>query len=376
MMKAIKLFLFSLLLSSATQFAWSQNTSYRTDPVKATFSSNAASEIVIISPEEFVDNNGTRGFKKVVNVNDQIELVGTIADEDGISLVLINDKPVQLIDQGYFKVQIPVFEGLKEIEIQVLDKKNNSTKKVIAVNVKEPIGTGDYYALLIGVNEYDDPNIADLDKPIADAGRLGSVLESYYTFPKENITYLENPTRTAIIDALDQLSQKLTREDNLLIFYAGHGYWDVDRKIGYWIPSNGSKTSTADWFRNTTLTDQLRTINTKHTLLIADACFSGSIFKSRSVFIGEDAVAIKKLYALPSRKAMTSGTLTEVPDQSEFLKYLTKRLEANSMEYLPAAELFASLRISVINNSDVIPQYGTIQKAGDEGGDFIFIKKN
>ncbi len=367
-------FSFSIMLFGFGLHA--QNASFRTEPVQAKFSSNAPSEINIIAPMEFASINASRGFKKVVNVRDQIELIGTITDEDGISLVLINDQPTTLLDKGYFKVQIPVVEGMKAIEIQVLDKKNNSTKKVMAVNVKEPIGTGDYYALLIGVNEYDDPNIADLDKPIADAKRLGTVLETYYTFPKENVNYLENPTRNEIVDALDQLSQKLTKEDNLLIFYAGHGYWDVERKVGYWIPANGKKTSTADWFRNTTLTDQLRTINTKHTLLIADACFSGSIFKSRSVFISDEEIAIKKLYELPSRKAMTSGTLTEVPDQSEFLKYLTKRLEDNLNQYLPAAELFSTFRMAVINNSSVIPQYGTIQNAGDEGGDFIFIRND
>jgi len=29
----------------------------------------------------------------------------------------------------------------------------------------------------------------------------------------------------------------------------------------------------------------------------------------------------------------------------------------------------------VINNSDALPQYGEIQNVGDEGGDFIFLKK-
>ena len=72
---------------------------------------------------------------------------------------------------------------------------------------------------------------------------------------------------------------------------------------------------------------------------------------------------------------MTSGTLTEVPDRSEFIKYLTKRLETNVEKYLPSAELFSSFRRAVINNSDVIPQYGTMQKVGDEGGDFIFIRR-
>ena len=85
--------------------------------------------------------------------------------------------------------------------------------------------------------------------------------------------------------------------------------------------------------------------------------------------------AINMLYELPSRKAMTSGTLTEVPDRSAFVRYLIDRLTENQEKYLTSEQLFSSFRMAVINNSDVVPQYGEIRNVGDEGGDFIFIKK-
>ena len=88
------------------------------------------------------------------------------------------------------------------------------------------------------------------------------------------------------------------------------------------------------------------------------------------------SLAINKKYEMSSRKAMTSGTLTEVPDRSAFLKYLVRRLEANTQKYLSVSTLFYSFEEAVINNSDVRPQYGTIQKVGDEGGEFIFIRKD
>jgi hypothetical protein len=70
---------------------------------------------------------------------------------------------------------------------------------------------------------------------------------------------------------------------------------------------------------------------------------------------------------------MTSGTLTEVPDQSVFLKYLRERLIENKEKFLSSEQLYSSLRLAVINNSNVIPQFGEIKDVGDEGGDFIFI---
>ena len=72
---------------------------------------------------------------------------------------------------------------------------------------------------------------------------------------------------------------------------------------------------------------------------------------------------------------MTSGTLKEVPDKSVFTDYFIKRLLENEKKYISSGELFGSFREAVLNNSPNIPQYGVIQDAGDEGGEFIFIKR-
>ena len=233
---------------------------------------------------------------------------------------------------------------------------------------------GDYHALLIAVNDYDDPNITDLDQPISDAGKLFDVLISDYLFDEVNVTFLKNPTREEIITALDRLEYTINESDNLLIFYAGHGYWDERTEKGYWLPSDSKQVNTANWIRNSDISGYIKGIKSKHTLLIADACFGGSIFKTRSAF-GNQAVAISRLNDFPSRKAMTSGTLKEVPDKSVFVEYLVKRLKENDQQYMPSEQLFYSFKPAVLNNSDNIPQFGEVQNTGDEGGDFIFIRK-
>jgi hypothetical protein len=237
-----------------------------------------------------------------------------------------------------------------------------------------PVGTGKYFALIIGINNYTDPMINQLDYCIRDAESFYNTLTSRYTFEKENVKFLKNATNSDIVSALDYFAKTVRPTDNFLIFYAGHGYWNNKSEIGFWIPSDAQKNSTLNWFRNSALRDYLREVNSKHTLLITDACFGGSIFKSRAAFM-DATVAVNKLYELPSRKAMTSGTLTEVPDQSAFLKYMIERLDKNSDKYLSSEQLFSSFRIAVINNSNVIPQFGEIKDVGDEGGDFIFILK-
>ena len=72
---------------------------------------------------------------------------------------------------------------------------------------------------------------------------------------------------------------------------------------------------------------------------------------------------------------MTSGALKEVPDESVFVKYLIRELKENQEKYLPSEILYGNFRTMVLNNSPNVPQYGTIQNVGDEGGDFIFVRK-
>lgn len=234
-----------------------------------------------------------------------------------------------------------------------------------------------YYALLIGIEEYQDENITDLNHPVTDAESIAEVLRNYYTFEKEDIRLLKNPSRSAIIESLDLLSNTITEKDQLLIFYAGHGIWDQKLNQGYWLPTNASSKNKAEWISNSTIRDYIGGINTKHTLLITDACFSGGIFKERDVQFNNGR-AILEMYKLSSRKAITSGTLKTVPDESVFLKYLSQRLIDNTSILLSAEELFNSFKIAVINNSKngQVPQYGAIYQAGDEGGDFIFLRKD
>lgn len=248
---------------------------------------------------------------------------------------------------------------------------------MVAVDLKKEgkvVTKGKYYALLIGVNDYDDPEILDLDEPLGDVLSMSEILANNYTFEKSDIRILKNPTRADMIVALDDLSASITEKDNLMIFYAGHGYYNEQTNQGFWLPSDAQKNNTANWFRNSTLTDYIGAIPSKHTLLVSDACFSGSIFKTRKAF-NNASMAYYRLNAVKSRKGMTSGTLNEVPDKSVFTRYLKTRLEENTNKYMSSEELFSSFKIAVMNNSKNIPQYGEIQNVGDEGGDFVFIKR-
>ncbi len=332
-------------------------------------------ELQIISP---VITEG----KQYISNESEINLIGRASDESSIASVIINSEIMEISEAGVFTAGLLLEPGDNVITVIVIDNKYNSLENKFVIEYSPPEPTladivnkeSKYYGFIIGVNNYEDPTILPLDNAISDAEKLYEILTSEYVFEKENVKFIKNANRRDIINSLDKFAEIVTPKDNILIFYAGHGWWDEDANIGYWLPSDARQNSKADWFRNSTLVDYLKAIQSKHTLLITDACFGGSIFKSRKAF-PEAEKAIQKLYELPSRKAMTSGQLTEVPDRSYFIRFLCERLTDNTEKYLSSEQLFSSIRMAVINNSDAIPEYGEIRNVGDQGGDFIFIRK-
>ncbi len=332
--------------------------------------------IEIISPRI---SPGTR-FQSILP---ELDLIGKVTDVSGVSFVSVNSEIRTITETGIFTTRLNLEPGENLFRIVAMDQKENLKEQYILIDYTPPVLTlaekitrdAIYYGLIIGIDKYSDGEIQDLDNPVNDAQKLYRTLTQKYNFSEEHVTFLKNATREDIITSLDKLGEVITPEDNLLIFYAGHGWWDTYANNGFWLPSDADRYVKTNWFRNSTLVNYLKEINSKHTLLITDACFGGSIFKTRSAF-GSREKAYEKLYELPSRKAMTSGNYTdEVPDRSSFTKFLIQRLNENKETYLSSEQLFSSFRLAVINNSDAIPMYGEIDKVGDEGGDFIFLKK-
>ena len=340
---------------------------------------NNPPEITLIEPE--LDNT----FANIDGESGKITIKGFVKDESIINTITVNNKEYPVNTNGYFKIYFDYSKETGNIKLSAKDNQLLATEEYInlkrSVKTNNPNNTSNsfneeskYYALIIGVDNYSNPSVHSLNGPIRDAERLKEILTDYYTFDEENITFLKNPTRQKLIIAFDNLGNELTENDNLLIFYAGHGYWDFDRKTGYWLPSDASIDNTANWFRNSTIKSYVASLETKNLLLIADACFSGGIFRTRGIF-KEAPTGIEELYTLPSRKAMTSGNLKEVPDESQFIKFLTQKLIDNQEKFITSEKLFNSFKEEVINNTENTPQFGTIKNSGDQGGDFIFIRK-
>jgi hypothetical protein len=311
--------------------------------------------------------------------NKKTVVEGYLEDLSEVKYLTINGLEIQVVKNKFLSVVDVLGNDLK---ITAIDKwgnisyreweiaQENNNEELPPVNLDN---VGNYFALIIGVNNYADKRIPKLDNPIRDGKALKNILVNGYTFESSNITTLENPDRKDIFKALQDIKSLVGKNDNFLLFYAGHGFFDREMDSGYWLPTDSEKDNKSEWISFDDVLNHIRSIGSKHTLVISDACFSGGFLKERNVELSDKAM--QDLYQVPSRRVITSGNLTTVPDESVFMKYLLKSLTENKDKYFTEENLFDKIKIPVLNNSETTPLIGVLSRTGDEGGNFIFIKR-
>lgn len=233
---------------------------------------------------------------------------------------------------------------------------------------------GRYYALVIGINQYS--HLPGLRTAENDARAVADILGKEYSFDAK---LMLNPTRAVILDTLNQYRKFLTAQDNLLLYYAGHGWLDEQADEGYWMPVDATKGSEVNWISNSTITSTIRAMRAKHVIVIADSCYSGKL--ARGLHISQKAPNyLARISQKKARVVLSSGGLEPVADSggkgshSIFASAFIEALSENN-DVLDGTSLFTRIRERVGWNADQTPEYANIHKAGHDGGDFLFVKQ-
>jgi len=253
------------------------------------------------------------------------------------------------------------------------------------VNTPDSIVQGEYRALIIGNNRYNDAagQWKPLNTAVSDADSVANMLQKEYGFTDVNI--LRDANRSEVLKALNELEARLNANDSVLVYYAGHGYLDESSSRGYWIPVDANSDDPASYLRNSTIRDEMSIIarKAKHTLLISDSCFSGSLLRRGGSPIVPKTTGsryYKKVANKKSVQIMTAGGVEYVDDDfrrsghSPFTYFLLNELKHNDKKMVTASEISSNVIKAVANNVSQLPESGVLQGAGDELGEFIFVR--
>ncbi len=246
-----------------------------------------------------------------------------------------------------------------------------------------------YRALTIGINRYnadEGTGWQTLQTARSDAEALSRTLRDSYGFQVQ--TLLDGKaTRGAIMSTLDELATESGEDDAVLVYFAGHGFYDEKLKEGYWIPADArrsvnGRTAKEDWLWNSTLTHLFGAANARHVLVLADACYSGALFRGDEPLAarGGNRNWYERAFAKRSRYLITSGGLEPVLDSgsghSIFAQQVLNYLAHGERDIFSANDLGIYLRENVARMTSQMVQMGPLPVSEHAGGEFVFVRRS
>jgi len=331
-------------------------------------------------------------------------LAGKVKAAGGLQSLAVNGREEVVDRDGLFKARVPL-KGTQEERIRLVAVDGAGRKATLEMIVPGRVhlsataadatgeirrlpfpaaSLGTYHALVVGNNEY--KGFKPLKTAVADAEAVAAVLRDRYGY---RVKLLRNATRLQILSELNDLRQRLTEKDNLLIYYAGHGELDQKNQRGYWLPVDAVPGNTANWISNIDLSDLLNLMAVKHLLVVADSCYAATLTRSSAGRLEpamtqeELARAVQSFASKRARMVLTSGGVEPVLDStggqhSVFAQIFLEILGSNDGVLL-GRDLFQHLQLRVhamAQRWDVpqVPEYSPIKYGGHEGGDFFFLR--
>lgn len=191
------------------------------------------------------------------------------------------------------------------------------------------------YALIFGIDNYD--NYSELVNPIDDGRTIELLLKEKYGFVTE---VMENATLQEINNKIyDYTARKYHPQDQLFIFFAGHGQFDETLNEGYVVASDSRKDDKGktSYLAHSLLRSSLDKIPCPHIFLTMDVCFGGTFDPKLSGVRADemtDEDADKKYLANKlikrTRKFLTSGSKDYVSDgiQGKHSPFAAKFIQA------------------------------------------------
>lgn len=319
-----------LLLLLASGLAHGQSFQGRTNNIRLDFTSaditNSFPVIKWITPSLEYTNSQRNDLVISAEVKSEVglkEIKFSVLDSDSSAREKIIEIESNAI-QHSFKQTLKLTDGQHVLKITATNIKGgqvSSTRTILvgkdAIADAISIDRKDY-AILFATDKYD--NWSDLVNPVEDANAIAAELKARYGFEVEVV---ENPSQEDVfIKIADYVQKKYKPQDQLMIFFAGHGYFDETFGEGFVVAKNSLENDKArtSYISHNRLRSVINNIPCEHVFLAMDVCFGGTfdpvIAKERGG-VYEDATQseflIRKL-SYKTRKYLTSGGKTYVSD--------------------------------------------------------------
>ena len=283
--------------------------------------------------------NRTRGIRREIHINTASVAVScTVTDSSGVSEVVVGGIATQR-QRNRFTAEVELTRGDNVIRIRAIDRLGNASDKEITIfrPYSDPIiRKGKDYALLLAVDDYE--HWTQLQKPVSDAEMIQHDLETLYGFQTRLI---KNPTQAGILKAIREYAEMdYSDDDQLFIFFAGHGHFDETFEVGYLVARDtqlpNEDVAMLSYVSHSVIRDIIDAMNCKHIFLVLDTCYSGTFdrliaMRGRAEDISQRRLAerdIDRIFQYTTRWYLTSGGKEIVYDESPFVHQFLEALRS------------------------------------------------
>jgi len=218
--------------------------------------------------------------------------------------------------EGNYSITLPLKAGKNSISIEAFNKTNTvlSVRESVTVDAKIKKRTPKIYAIVFGVNKFEQGNVSELKYSENDAKAIGKVIKNATKY-KTYVTYLtgKKATKEELLKAIDKIQKKAHLEDKIVFYISTHG--KAVRGNLYLVPQNNKRVK--NWLNFEEVFNKIQSIPALDQIFIIDACESGKASDIMSSVYDAKASVLAKQSGVHVLMATTKGTFAfENPDPS------------------------------------------------------------
>lgn len=304
---------------------------------------------------------------------------------DAVSYEYSNFKLVTTSNKKQFDItpiENPFHKFKKSKVLNVKGRRVGDESEVKDQEINGEDGLGVDRALIFATNVYD--SFSELVNPVLDASTIAEELQSNYYVQTELVI---NPTLKEAIEKIREYAKlNYGKNDNLIIFFAGHGIYDEVFKEGYVISRDSKSDDVAktSYLSHSNLRTMINNIPCNHILLVMDVCFGGTFdpliaAKGRAADLYAEvsnAEFIERKKKYKTRLYLTSGGKEYVPDgrPGHHSPFARKFLEALRNYGGSDGIITINEIIQYIEKVEPQPRFGEFGD-NEPGSDFILLVK-
>src|SRR4028119_2099777 len=261
----------------------------------------------------------------------------------------------------------------------------------------EPVKQGRSLVVTIGINEY--VHWQKLKNAVQDAIGLQQTLIDKLGFSAPIPPLLdEDATKAAIASLIDdRLREELQEDDNLVLFFAGHGHTRIDNvggkvvgETGFIVPveARGPKEYWSDYIQIDPLLQSISRLPARHILVILDSCHSGfalgeamRIYKSANRYEKDLSSRISRKVITSARREQLALDCGPIPGHSLFTGTLIDGfnwgkadLDGNGLITSSELGLFIQQQVAQASQSNQTPDFGSFDL--DDRGEMVISLRN